>query len=63
MLAQKPRIVPIAGTTKAHRLDENLGAVNVELGPDELREIEGALATIPVQGARYPESSQRLIDR
>ena len=63
VLAQKPWIVPIPGTTKLHRLEENLAAVNVELTPDDLREIEGALATIPVQGARYSEGSQRMIDR
>jgi aryl-alcohol dehydrogenase-like predicted oxidoreductase len=63
VLAQKPWIVPIPGTTKLHRLDENLGAVNVELTPDDRREIESALATIPVQGARYSEGAQRMIDR
>ena len=63
VLAQRPWIVPIPGTTRLHRLEENLGAANVELTPDDLREIEGALATIPVQGARYSEGSQRMIDR
>jgi aryl-alcohol dehydrogenase-like predicted oxidoreductase len=63
VLAQRPWIVPIPGTTKLHRLEENLGALDVELTRDDLREIEGALATIPVQGARYSESSQRMIDR
>ncbi|OIQ96663.1 general stress protein 69 [mine drainage metagenome] len=54
LLAQKPWIVPIPGTTKAHRLDENLAAVSVALGADELRQIEAALAGITVQGDRYP---------
>jgi aryl-alcohol dehydrogenase-like predicted oxidoreductase len=56
LLAQKPFIVPIPGTTKLHRLEENLGAVNVELTSDELREIEDAAAQIDVQGARLPEA-------
>jgi len=56
LLAQKPFIVPIPGTTKLHRLEENLGAVNVELTPDDLREIADAAATIDVQGARLPEA-------
>jgi aryl-alcohol dehydrogenase-like predicted oxidoreductase len=63
VLAQRPWIVPIPGTTKLHRLEENLGAADVELTPDDLREIEGSVATIPVQGARYAEGSQRMIDR
>ena len=63
LLAQKPWIVPIPGTTKPHRLEENLGAAGVELTPDDLREIEGAAAEITVQGARYSESAQRMIDR
>ncbi len=63
LLAQKPWIVPIPGTTKLHRLEENLGAVAVELMPDDLREIERAAAGITVHGARYSESSQRMIDR
>ena len=63
VLAQRPWIVPIPGTTKLHRLDENVGSVDVELTGDDLREIEGALATIPIQGARYSEGSQRMIDR
>ncbi|HEY7910129.1 MAG TPA: aldo/keto reductase [Thermomicrobiales bacterium] len=54
LLAQKPWIVPIPGTTKLHRLEENIGAVDVELTPDDLREIERALAKITVQGDRYP---------
>lgn len=63
VLAQKPWFVPIPGTTKLHRLQENLGAVALELTPDELSEIESTTAQIAVQGARYPESSQRLINR
>ena len=63
LLAQRPWIVPIPGTTKLNRLEENLGAVDVELTPDDLREIEGAASKITVQGARYSESSQRMIDR
>jgi aryl-alcohol dehydrogenase-like predicted oxidoreductase len=63
VLAQKPWIVPIPGTTKLHRLEENLGAVDVELTPDDLQEIENAVAQITVQGARYSEGSQRMIDR
>jgi aryl-alcohol dehydrogenase-like predicted oxidoreductase len=54
LLAQQPWIVPIPGTTKLHRLDENIGAVAVELTPDDLREIESAASKIPVQGDRYP---------
>ena len=63
LLAQKPWIVPIPGTTKVHRLQENVGAVAVELTPDDLRDIEGASSRITVQGARYSEAAQRLIDR
>jgi aryl-alcohol dehydrogenase-like predicted oxidoreductase len=63
LLAQKPWIVPIPGTTKLHRLEENIGAVNVELTPDDLREIESAASQMTVHGARYSESSQRMIDR
>ncbi len=54
LLAQKPWIVPIPGTTKVHRLKENLGAATLELTEDDLRRIEGALASIKVQGDRYP---------
>lgn len=54
LLAQKPWIVPIPGTTKAHRLKENLGAAALELTEDDLRRIEGAVALIKVQGDRYP---------
>jgi aryl-alcohol dehydrogenase-like predicted oxidoreductase len=63
VLAQKPWIVPIPGTTKLHRLEENLGAADVELTPDDLREIDAAASEITVHGHRYSEGSQRLIDR
>ncbi len=63
LLAQKPWIVPIPGTTKLHRLEENIGAVNVTLSPDELRELGTAAAKIAVQGARYPEELQKLVGR
>jgi aryl-alcohol dehydrogenase-like predicted oxidoreductase len=63
LLAQKPWIVPIPGTTKLHRLDENLGAAEVELSHDDLQEIDGALAAVTVEGARYPEHLQRMVDR
>jgi aryl-alcohol dehydrogenase-like predicted oxidoreductase len=63
LLAQKPWIVPIPGTTKLHRLEENIGAVNVELSPEELRELETAASKIAVQGARYPEELQKLVGR
>jgi aryl-alcohol dehydrogenase-like predicted oxidoreductase len=63
VLAQKPWIAPIPGTTKLNRLKENIGAVEVDLTTDDLHEIDSVTAQITVQGARYPESSQRLIDR
>ena len=63
LLAQKPWIVPIPGTTKLHRLDENLGAEAVLLTPDDHREIAGALSKIAVQGARYPEQFEKLTGR
>jgi aryl-alcohol dehydrogenase-like predicted oxidoreductase len=63
LLAQKPWIVPIPGTTKLHRLDENLGAANVELTSDDLREIETAASKITVQGARYPEHLEQMTGR
>jgi len=63
LLAQKPWIVPIPGTTKLHRLEENLGAAAVELAPDDLRQIDAAAAKIPVQGGRYPEAMQKLVGR
>ena len=63
LLAQKSWIVPIPGTTKLHRLDENIGAVTLELTQDDLYEIKIAASKITVQGARYPESVEKLIDR
>jgi aryl-alcohol dehydrogenase-like predicted oxidoreductase len=63
ILAQKPWIVPIPGTTKLHRLEENIGAANVELTAEDLHQIEGALAGIKVQGERYPEQLQRMVGR
>jgi aryl-alcohol dehydrogenase-like predicted oxidoreductase len=62
VLAQKPWIVPIPGTTKLHRLEENLGAAAVTLTPEDLQEIDRAVSGIPVQGARYSEGSQRMVD-
>jgi aryl-alcohol dehydrogenase-like predicted oxidoreductase len=59
LLAQKPWIVPIPGTTKLHRLEENIGAVSVELTADDLREIDAAASQITVHGARYPEDMER----
>jgi aryl-alcohol dehydrogenase-like predicted oxidoreductase len=63
LLAQKPWIVPIPGTTKLHRLDENIGAAAIELTPGDLREIESAASRIKVQGARYPEPMERMTGR
>jgi aryl-alcohol dehydrogenase-like predicted oxidoreductase len=63
LLAQKPWIVPIPGTTKLHRLEENLGAVAVDLSPDDLARIEQALTTVQVQGDRCPASQQSLVNR
>jgi aryl-alcohol dehydrogenase-like predicted oxidoreductase len=63
LLAQKPWIVPIPGTTKLHRLEENLGASGVRLTQDELRDIDGALSKLAVHGQRYSEQAQRMIDR
>jgi aryl-alcohol dehydrogenase-like predicted oxidoreductase len=63
LLARKPWIVPIPGTTKLHRLDENIGAVAVELTPDDLREIESAASKIKVEGARYPEKLEQMTGR
>jgi len=63
LLAQKPWIVPIPGTTKLHRLQENLGAADVILTPDDLREIESAASKITIQGARYPEAMERMSNR
>jgi aryl-alcohol dehydrogenase-like predicted oxidoreductase len=62
LLAQRPWIVPIPGTTRLHRLDENVGATDVELTNDDLREIQSAAAKIAIQGARYPEHIERLSD-
>ena len=63
LLAQRPWIVPIPGTRRLERLEENLGAAEVELSDDDLREIDAASADIEVQGARYPDFMQRLIGR
>jgi aryl-alcohol dehydrogenase-like predicted oxidoreductase len=63
LLAQKPWIVPIPGTTKLHRLEENIGAVAVDLTPEDLLQLETAAAKIAVQGARYPEEFQKLVGR
>ena len=63
LLAQKPWIVPIPGTTKLSRLEENIGAVSVELTADDLREIESAASQIRIEGARYPEQLQRMTGR
>ena len=63
LLAQKPWIVPIPGTTKLHRLEENIGAVAVELTSADLQQLEIAASKIPVQGARYPEQLQKLVGR
>jgi aryl-alcohol dehydrogenase-like predicted oxidoreductase len=63
LLAQKPWIVPIPGTTKLHRLDENIGAASVELTPNDLRDIDDAASQITVQGARYPEKLEQLTGR
>ncbi len=63
LLAQKPWIVPIPGTTKLHRIEENIAAANLELSPGDLRELETAAAKISVQGARYPEELQKMVGR
>jgi aryl-alcohol dehydrogenase-like predicted oxidoreductase len=63
LLAQKPSIVPIPGTTKLGRLEENIGAAAVELTPDDLREIEGAVSKVALQGDRYPERLKQLTGR
>ena len=63
LLAQKPWIVPIRGTTKLHRLEENIGAAGVGLMPDDLRDIERAVSKVPVQGARYPEKLEQMTGR
>lgn len=63
LLARKPWIIPIPGTTKLHRLEENLGGAEVNMTPEDLQEIEETAVGIQIQGARYSESSQRMIDR
>jgi len=63
LLAQKPWIVPIPGTTKVNRLDENIGAVSVELTPDDLHELNSVAIKIEVQGARYPERLEQMTGR
>jgi aryl-alcohol dehydrogenase-like predicted oxidoreductase len=63
VLAQKPWIVPIPGTTKPHRLRENIGAVTLQLTTEDLRELESVASDIKVQGARYPEHLQKLVGR
>jgi aryl-alcohol dehydrogenase-like predicted oxidoreductase len=63
VLAQKPWMVPIPGTTKLHRLEENLGAANVELTADDLREIESAVSQLAIHGERYPAAAQKMINR
>jgi aryl-alcohol dehydrogenase-like predicted oxidoreductase len=63
LLAQKPWIVPIPGTRKLTRLDENIGAVSVQLTPSDLRSIQTTASQITVQGARYPEKMEELTGR
>jgi aryl-alcohol dehydrogenase-like predicted oxidoreductase len=63
LLEQQPWVVPIPGTTKLHRLEENIGAADVELSAADLQDIDRALAEIPVHGARYPEHLQKRVDR
>jgi aryl-alcohol dehydrogenase-like predicted oxidoreductase len=63
LLAQKPWVAPIPGTTKLHRLEENIGAANIELTQSDLSEIDGAVSGVAVQGARYPEHLQKLVGR
>jgi aryl-alcohol dehydrogenase-like predicted oxidoreductase len=63
LLAQKPWIVPIPGTKRMERMEENIGAASVELTPDDLRDIENAASTIAIKGARYAEPQERMIDR
>ena len=63
ILAQKPWMVPIPGTTKLHRLEENIGAATVQLTPDDLSEIDDAASQIKLDGARYPEHLQKMVDR
>jgi aryl-alcohol dehydrogenase-like predicted oxidoreductase len=63
LLAQKPWIVPIPGTTKLHRLEENLGAANMQLTTEDLRDIDAAASKIEVQGARLPEAVLKMSER
>jgi aryl-alcohol dehydrogenase-like predicted oxidoreductase len=63
LLAQKPWIVPIPGTTKLARVEENIAATNIELTPDDLCEIDRITAKIPIQGDRYPEALERMTNR
>jgi len=63
LLAQKPWIVPIPGTTKLNRLEENIGAAAIQLSPEDLQKLGAAASKIPVQGARYPEELQKLVGR
>jgi aryl-alcohol dehydrogenase-like predicted oxidoreductase len=63
LLCQKPWIVPIPGTTKLARLDENIGSVAVELTPDDLRDIDSAATKITVHGVRYPENLEKMTGR
>ena len=63
LLAQKPWIVPIPGTTKLHRVEENIGAAAVELTAEDLRDIESAVSAIPLQGERYSPEQEARIDR
>lgn len=63
ILAQKPWITPIPGTTKIHRLEENAGGAAIQLTSDDLKEIESAAANISILGARYSESSQKMVDK
>lgn len=63
LLARKPWIVPIPGTTKLHRLEENAGAISVVLSPEDLKDIEAAVSNVPVHGARYSADRQKLVGR
>jgi aryl-alcohol dehydrogenase-like predicted oxidoreductase len=63
LLAQRPWIVPIPGTTKLERVEENIAAAEVELSPDDLRELDAATSTITVRGDRYTEASERMTNR
>jgi aryl-alcohol dehydrogenase-like predicted oxidoreductase len=63
LLAQKPWIVPIPGTTKLHRLEENMGAVDLQLSAEELKNIDDAASKIKIEGDRYSEATQKWVDR